>query len=211
MIYLLALNVLLLVAASKFGMLLHARTMGEEVPPSATAMNVLGLIVAVIAGAPLLMAMSEQQGMAPIAGWATLGAGVMGLAVYGVAFRQERSGKSSRQYASAVALATSVYMLFAALDHLAFYSFGTATDAGMLNWEATKAELKAKDVDCDKGILLVAHVDQAEAAYRCPTTLVFDKFSAMPFAPWPSYVSGKSVDLASSIRDMQAQAQRNSR
>lgn len=211
MIYLLALNGLFLIAVVKLWMLVNARSDGIEVTSREVRLVGSGLMVAMVAGIPLLMALSEEQGMAPVSGWATLGGGVLGMLVYGLAFKYESSGRLGRKCVSAAAVATSAYMSFVALDHLAFYGFGSSTDAGMLNWEATKAELNARDVDCDKGILLVANVDQVEAAYRCPTTLVLGKFSAMPFAPWPSYESGKSVDLASGIRGMQEDARRNSR
>lgn len=43
--------------------------------------------------------------------------------------------------------------------------------------------------------------------YRCPRSVVFGMGSSTPFAPWPSYTSGHSVQLPGALAAFQHQAQ----
>ncbi|CAN7784624.1 hypothetical protein LJR175_008418 [Variovorax sp. LjRoot175] len=90
-------------------------------------------------------------------------------------------------------LVAGLYLVFTALDHWWFYR-GTSEYHG----HAAVAFLDVREVQCD--VALTRHEEGSDAVeYRCPTLLMFKQLYSAPFVPWPSYVSGSSVELKAKI------------
>jgi len=52
---------------------------------------------------------------------------------------------------------------------------------------------------CASAMALVQFREAGPLTYRCPTTVLFNRDSQQPFAPWPDYVEGTSQKLADAI------------
>lgn len=88
-----------------------------------------------------------------------------------------------------------LYVVLACLDHFWFFRgdrVGVANVAGM----------GIPDVLCDDDILVRLEADGAH--YRCPRYFVFGSSTRSPFVP--DYASGRSVELARRIAELQAAA-----
>lgn len=106
-------------------------------------------------------------------------------------------------------LVSAMVLVVAGIKHV---TFATA-EAG---WTQAKS---IPGLECDKPIVLFQWAglergaDPSLAAftparYRCPGALLFNQWSQVPFAPWPDYVEGESIELARELNEIVSSAQK---
>lgn len=166
----------------------------------------LALVAFSIPFAEMIWSLSARDGFADERNWfppALLIFGLMTTALYGWKFYSlykvggDRSRAGWRGGISASCVVLGLYVSGAALDHLMFFR------KGQLSGFADARSLGVADVDCE---IAVVRLQEDGADYRCPHSVVLGMESAAPFAPWPSYTSGHSVQLPKALADFRQRA-----
>lgn len=216
MVYVMALNFILILVLVRCGHLIMDAVRMKVAAPSAMARMYVSLVPSLLLGLPLGHAFfaggsyCTQFGNWSVDGWATLLGAGFGMLVFAHALWKERASASFwRRDVNVLGIVLAGYFGFVAVDHMVFFGWGHAKDAGMLNWGVLRSELGADDVQCNSPLMIVADTSQDEAVYRCPTRLALDRLSPQPFVPWPAYAEGKSKALARGLRALEADAERN--
>lgn len=102
------------------------------------------------------------------------------------------AGISFRLGGCVLCVMAGLYVVFACADHYWFFRgdrTGVANVAGM----------RIPDVSCNDDLLV--RLEEEGADFRCPRYIVFGRDTRAPFAP--DYVSGRSVELARRIAELQ--------
>jgi hypothetical protein len=102
------------------------------------------------------------------------------------------AGISFRLGGCVLCLMAGLYVVFACLDH---YWFFRGDRAGVAN----VAGMGIPDVFCNDELLV--RVEEEGADFRCPRSFVFGRDTRAPFAP--DYISGRSIELARRIVELQ--------
>lgn len=102
------------------------------------------------------------------------------------------AGISFRLGGCVLCVVAGLYVVFACVDHYWFFRgerVGVANVAGM----------RIPDVSCNDDLLV--RLEEEGAVFRCPRHFVFGRDTRAPFAP--DYMSGRSVELARRIAELQ--------
>ncbi|WP_426575634.1 hypothetical protein ACP179_01960 (plasmid) [Xenorhabdus stockiae] len=106
----------------------------------------------------------------------------------------------SRKISSWVPSISGAIMMFIYANSLLFVS---QENVGVLNNGYIINITNIKDVQCEKNMLLVNLAKKNEPTeWRCPQNLVILGNTSKPFLPWPSYTTGKSIELTAVIHTM---------
>ncbi|HDU2622435.1 TPA: hypothetical protein RE968_003400 [Pseudomonas aeruginosa] len=93
-----------------------------------------------------------------------------------------------------------------AYQHLTFFS---SDQDGIANVGILRELADLNDMEqCASAVALVQFRNSGPFTYRCPTTVLFNRNSQQPFAPWPDYVEGSSQKLADTILSIKDAAER---
>lgn len=94
-----------------------------------------------------------------------------------------------------------------AYKHLTFFH---SPKDGVANVGFMQELAQIKDMpNCERGVAFVQYrEDDGPLTYRCPTSLMFGALTSQPFAPWPDFEDGESLDLAVAIKDISNKAQK---
>jgi len=142
--------------------------------------------------------------------WVPAGVLIVGLAsiaVFGWKFYtiyRDGGDQSRAGWRSGISLACvvlGIYMTGAAIDHFVFFSDSNKTGT------AAPDLLGVKDVQCPQMVLI--RITETGADFRCPVSISFGGMSSTPFVPWPSYVTGHSVEMKAAIESASREADRH--
>lgn len=126
----------------------------------------------------------------------SLGLLVMGLFAARSAWVEGKIGFWATGRLTVMALA-GVVGCISAYQHLSFFS---TDEDGIANVGLIREMADLGDMEqCVSAMALVQFRDAGPLTYRCPTTVLFNRDSQQPFAPWPDYVEGTSQKLADAI------------
>ena len=91
-----------------------------------------------------------------------------------------------------------LYMVGTAIDHMVF--FHEKERAGVAN----AVGMGVSSIQCDQ--MVVVHITDEDAVYRCPKSIALGVGTAAPFVPWPSYTEGHSVELKRTLERLSQNA-----
>ncbi|WP_426577265.1 hypothetical protein ACP179_03275 [Xenorhabdus stockiae] len=95
-----------------------------------------------------------------------------------------------------VSIAGTIMMFIYANSHLFVYP----ESVGILNSGYMFRAANIKDIPCEKGMMLINLVEKNEPTeWRCPQNFVLMGNTSKPLLPWPSYTTGKSIELTTAI------------
>lgn len=212
MFYLLALAIAAWLLLSKSFTMMSAWRAGALSAHRYVVLTLSTAFITSLASAPMLLAFydADQEvnghpislniGMRSMI-WASLAGSLAGAVLFGGLLLKQRRQTSLTHTAVGVntlGLLICGYLAFAAGDQLQFSANHDGT--GVLNVEALKQQGSAKEVNCERGWVLVRDIEAEEVEYRCPTGILLGVFSDTPFAPWPSYTEGSSRTLGADIK-----------
>lgn len=129
------------------------------------------------------------------------GAGSMGLIAWELRLPNAWT-RGWRQALAVASIASGLFVMFTVVDHWRFFD-AEGDRAGVAN----AALIGADDVQCPGGMVLM-RIEANDAVYRCPESIVWGGYSAKPFAPWPSYSEGRSVQLKDKLAAALANARK---
>lgn len=136
---------------------------------------------------------------------AFMGFGVGSACLFGwriVSVFREKTDKSLLSWKTGMsvwAFLAGVFVMFTVVDHWMFFWAPGETGVADLRF------MDIKDMEC-KGKVLV-RLEKSDVAYRCPTEVVFgSELSSQPFAPWPGYQEGHSIDVKNALDKLVADA-----
>ncbi|RYX80215.1 hypothetical protein EON83_29575 [bacterium] len=112
---------------------------------------------------------------------------VFGHRLFGLTQAKGVSGEL-RLGVAVIGVLAGAFTIFAAADHL-FFMRGDKNKVGVMD-AILVADAKLPK-EC--GHVVLVRLEEGTMVYRCPTVFVLGgRFRSLPFAPWPSYVSGES-------------------
>lgn len=76
--------------------------------------------------------------------------------------------------------------------------------AGMVAFDYFRDQVT--DMKCDSAVILAKYKPGEPVRYRCPTSVILNRFSSVPFVPWPDYNEGESEQLARAIEQVRGEA-----
>lgn len=105
-----------------------------------------------------------------------------------------------------VALAgAGVLVATASVQHLAFF---TSNADGWANLDLIRDVATVDDMPgCNNAVVLIHARPDGMVDYRCPQDVLFNRETSEPFAPWPGYVEGTSMQLPKALKLITDQAQ----
>lgn len=172
------------------------------------------LAPAILAAAPIISLfydsyrLQSEAGFEPSAGqvsvWLSLIGAVLSLAIF-IALRVQSSRAGNRLgfwgigwliFSSSLAILVGT----SAFKQLAFVDKHT----GMVAFEYFRDQVT--DMKCDSAVILAKYEPGKPVRYRCPTSVIFNRFGSAPFVPWPDYTEGDSKQLAQAVEQMKREA-----
>lgn len=205
MVFLLA-STFLLYANIAAGLSLFSK-MAEAKPAMARILAHLAAATCFASGF-VLSILAEGEGRPGQINWLVPVTGVLGASstiLFGgrlwSAFRHQSDNSlySWKSGMSVWAVIAGIYLVYTVVDHWMFFADPEKTGITVVVEEI-------HDMSCTTMTLF--RMEDARAVYRCPSGMVFGYLTAQPFAPWPSYVEGRSVDLKNFIESTLANAKR---
>lgn len=110
---------------------------------------------------------------------------------------QSLKNRVAMHYVAAISGAI-IMLIFA--DSLMFLS---SDNTGVLNIGYLNSIGQIENVQCDSSVMLVNVAEKGEPTeWRCPVRFIMFGNSSKPFIPWPTYTTGKSVELTTAIHAM---------
>lgn len=126
--------------------------------------------------------------------WAGVAGGLALIGVYGWSFLKKRS------FASGLISICGAILFFIFANSLLFIS---KNNTGVLNYGYVSRMAKISDVECDKEAMIVNIAEKnSPSEWRCPKDFVLLGLSSKPFIPWPTYTTGKSLELSKVMHAM---------
>ncbi len=111
-----------------------------------------------------------------------------------------------RIYWFPLAAVMTTIIFIAAASQLAF---SARQDAGMVSFDYFRDDVQ--DMHCDANLLPAAWDGNPDhpVRYRCPSGPLLNSLTRVPFAPWPNYNAGESLDLAKAMYALRKKAEAN--
>ncbi|WP_243211076.1 hypothetical protein JQ760_028445 (plasmid) [Klebsiella pneumoniae] len=169
-------------------------------PGALTAFATIGAVMLVLS--PLYMTMfsdSLSQNASLFTQWAGLAGGLLLIGVYGWSFLRKRG------FSSGLISICGAILIYIFANSLLFV---LPKNTGVLNFGFVSQMTQINDVECESGIMAVNLADKNQPTeWRCPQGFVLLGMSSKPFIPWPTYTTGKSLELTDAIHTMMDSAQ----
>ncbi|EIX9725641.1 hypothetical protein ACX9Q3_002180 [Klebsiella oxytoca] len=169
-------------------------------PGALTTFATMGAVILLLS--PLYMTMvsdSLSQNASLFTQWAGLAGGLLLVGVYGWLFLKRRA------FSSGLISICGATLIFIFANSLLFVS---SSNTGVLNFGFISQMTTINDVECESGMMAVNLADKGHPSeWRCPQGFVLLGMSSRPFIPWPTYSTGKSLELTDAIHTMMDSAQ----
>ncbi|MBQ0600765.1 hypothetical protein J7S78_13285 [Klebsiella oxytoca] len=169
-------------------------------PGASTTLVTAGAVCLLLS--PLYITMfqdSVSENVSLITQWAGLAGGLLLIGVYGWSFLKKRA------FASGLISICGATLTFIFANSLLFVS---PHNTGVLNFGFVSQMIKINDVECESEMMAVNLADKKQPTeWRCPQGFVLLGMSSKPFMPWPTYTTGKSLELTDAIHTMMDSAQ----
>ncbi|EIZ1086013.1 hypothetical protein MPI44_004561 [Klebsiella oxytoca] len=169
-------------------------------PGALTTFATIGAVILLLS--PLYMTMlsdSLSQNTSLFTQWAGLAGGLLLIGVCGWSFLKKRA------FSSGLISICGAILIFIFANSLLFVS---SSNTGVLNFGFVSQMTKINDVECESGMIAVnLAVKKQPTEWRCPQGFVLLGVSSKPFIPWPTYTTGKSLELTDAIHTMMDSAQ----
>ncbi len=169
-------------------------------PGASTTLVTAGAVCLLLS--PLYITMfqdSVSENVSLITQWAGLAGGLLLIGIYGWSFLNKRA------FASGLISICGATLTFIFANSLLFVS---PHNTGVLNFGFVSQMIKINDVECESEMMAVNLADKKQPTeWRCPQGFVLLGMSSKPFMPWPTYTTGKSLELTDAIHTMMDSAQ----
>lgn len=142
---------------------------------------------------------SVSDNLSLFAQWAGLAGGLLLIGIYGWSFLRNRA------FFPGLISICGATLVFIFANNLLFVS---SHNAGVLNYGELSQMTKISDVECKSQMMSVKLAEKNKPSeWRCPQGFVLLGMSSTPFIPWPTYTTGKSLELSEAIHTMMDGAQ----